>query len=72
MKDGILQQFGTPDDIYRRPANTFVAGFIGSPTMNMVPASATATGSSRKALNCRWMTPECAQSRALAASYSTV
>ncbi len=36
MKGGILQQIGTPDDIYRRPANTYVAGFIGSPTMNFI------------------------------------
>jgi multiple sugar transport system ATP-binding protein len=37
MKDGVVQQFGTPADIYGRPANTFVAEFIGSPAMNMVP-----------------------------------
>jgi multiple sugar transport system ATP-binding protein len=36
MKDGILQQIGTPDEIYRTPANTYVAGFIGSPTMNFI------------------------------------
>ncbi len=36
MKGGILQQIGTPDEIYRQPANTYVAGFIGSPTMNFV------------------------------------
>src|SRR5574343_2017775 len=36
MKDGLVQQFGTPDDIYARPANRFVAEFIGSPAMNMV------------------------------------
>ena len=36
MKDGILQQLGTPDDIYSRPANTYVATFIGSPTMNLI------------------------------------
>ena len=36
MKDGVLQQLGTPDEIYNQPANTYVAGFIGSPTMNMV------------------------------------
>ncbi len=36
MKDGVLQQIGTPDDIYSRPTNTYVAGFIGSPTMNMI------------------------------------
>ncbi len=38
MKDGLVQQFGTPDEIYGRPANRFVAEFIGSPAMNMVPA----------------------------------
>ena len=36
MKDGLVQQFGTPADIYNRPANRFVAEFIGSPAMNMV------------------------------------
>jgi multiple sugar transport system ATP-binding protein len=36
MKDGVLHQVGTPDEIYDRPANLFVAGFIGSPTMNFV------------------------------------
>ncbi|AKJ28456.1 ABC transporter ATP-binding protein [Caldimonas brevitalea] len=39
MKDGQVQQFGTPDDIYSRPANRFVAEFIGSPAMNMLEAS---------------------------------
>lgn len=38
MKDGIVQQFGTPNDIYDRPATKFVAEFIGSPAMNMVKA----------------------------------
>jgi multiple sugar transport system ATP-binding protein len=38
LKDGELQQFGTPDDIYERPANLFVAGFVGSPQMNFVDA----------------------------------
>jgi len=46
MKDGILQQIGTPDEIYRLPANTYVAGFIGSPTMNFIAGSASGTGSS--------------------------
>ena len=36
MKDGLVQQFGTPADIYTRPANRFVAEFIGSPAMNML------------------------------------
>jgi multiple sugar transport system ATP-binding protein len=38
MKDGLVQQFGTPAEIYERPVNMYVAGFIGSPTMNFVPA----------------------------------
>ncbi|MDP2262165.1 MAG: sn-glycerol-3-phosphate ABC transporter ATP-binding protein UgpC [Hydrogenophaga sp.] len=40
MKDGVLQQLGTPDDIYNRPANTYVATFIGSPTMNLIAGRA--------------------------------
>lgn len=35
MKDGIIQQVGTPGEIYDNPLNTFVAGFIGTPQMNM-------------------------------------
>ena len=41
MCDGQLFQLGTPQEIYRRPANVFVAGFIGSPPMNLLSASAT-------------------------------
>ena len=37
MKDGRVQQLGTPQDIYERPANLYVAGFMGSPTMNLLP-----------------------------------
>jgi multiple sugar transport system ATP-binding protein len=36
MSGGRLQQYGSPDDIYSRPANTFVAGFVGSPSMNLL------------------------------------
>ena len=39
MNAGILQQVGTPGEIYDHPANLFVAGFIGSPTMNFVPVT---------------------------------
>jgi multiple sugar transport system ATP-binding protein len=39
MYDGILQQVGTPGDVYDHPANLFVAGFIGTPTMNFVPVT---------------------------------
>ncbi len=44
MKDGVLQQLGTPDEIYNRPANTYVATFIGSPTMNLMDGQALAGG----------------------------
>jgi sn-glycerol 3-phosphate transport system ATP-binding protein len=37
MSDGEVQQIGTTDDIYNRPANTFVATFMGSPPMNLLP-----------------------------------
>jgi sn-glycerol 3-phosphate transport system ATP-binding protein len=37
MSDGEVQQIGTTDEIYNSPANTFVAGFMGSPPMNLVP-----------------------------------
>ena len=39
MKDGVIQQFGTPGELYQRPANLFVAGFIGSPSMNFIPVT---------------------------------
>jgi multiple sugar transport system ATP-binding protein len=39
MRDGYIEQIGTPDDVYDQPANAFVAGFIGSPAMNMLPGS---------------------------------
>ena len=38
MKDGVIEQQGAPLELYDRPANRFVAGFIGSPAMNFVPA----------------------------------
>ena len=38
LKDGILQQVGTPRELYETPNNVFVAGFIGSPAMNLFPA----------------------------------
>lgn len=39
MKEGVIQQVGTPQEVYDKPANTFVAGFIGSPAMNIMDAS---------------------------------
>src|ERR671921_2504826 len=39
MRAGIIQQVGTPEELYQRPRNLFVAGFIGSPAMNFVPGT---------------------------------
>jgi multiple sugar transport system ATP-binding protein len=41
MHLGVLQQYATPDEIYNRPLNTFVAGFIGSPAMNLLRGQVT-------------------------------
>ena len=41
MSQGILQQVATPEDLYAHPANTFVAGFLGSPGMNLLPGKVT-------------------------------
>ena len=47
MNGGILQQVGTPGEIYDHPANLFVAGFIGTPTMNFVPATLSNGGTAK-------------------------
>ena len=39
MNAGVMEQFGTPEDVYTRPATTFVASFIGSPPMNLLRAA---------------------------------
>jgi multiple sugar transport system ATP-binding protein len=39
LNQGVIQQIGTPEEIYERPANLFVADFMGSPPMNLVPAT---------------------------------
>jgi ABC-type sugar transport system ATPase subunit len=39
LRDGIIEQVGSPLELYHRPANRFVAGFIGSPKMNFIPAA---------------------------------
>ncbi|AOW14750.1 hypothetical protein LPB72_04620 [Hydrogenophaga crassostreae] len=48
MKGGVLQQIDSPDEIYRRPANMYVAGFIGSPTMNFIPGRVQTSGDQGK------------------------
>jgi multiple sugar transport system ATP-binding protein len=44
MSRGVLQQIGSPEELYTRPANTFVAKFIGSPSMNLLPSAALGLG----------------------------
>jgi len=48
MSEGLLQQVGTPQTLYDHPANRFVAGFIGSPSMNFVDVTLEGTGSDAK------------------------
>ena len=46
LKDGIIQQVDTPQNLYNTPNNIFVAGFIGSPQMNLIDAEVVGNGSS--------------------------
>ena len=44
MKSGVIQQIGTPTEVYERPTNLFVAGFLGAPSINLVPATVSLKG----------------------------
>ena len=44
MKSGVIQQIGTPTEVYETPANLFVAGFLGAPAINLVPVTVAADG----------------------------
>jgi multiple sugar transport system ATP-binding protein len=44
MRDGVIEQQGTPLDLFERPATKYVAGFLGSPSMNFVEARLVASG----------------------------
>jgi multiple sugar transport system ATP-binding protein len=44
MSNGVLQQYDTPERLFAEPVNTFVAGFVGSPAMNLVPGTLVAAG----------------------------
>jgi multiple sugar transport system ATP-binding protein len=50
LRDGVIEQLGTPLHLYDRPANQFVAQFIGTPSMNMIPAQAAREAVAGKAL----------------------
>ncbi len=47
LRDGFVEQIGSPLELYDRPANMFVAGFIGSPAMNLIKGRLTAEGEPR-------------------------
>mgnify|MGYP000377389697 FL=1 len=51
MKDGLVQQNGSPQEIYNNPVNKFVAGFIGSPAMNLIKCAIKADGDELLAIN---------------------
>lgn len=44
MKDGLVQQIGTPEAIYERPRNVFVAAFLGNPPINLIPGTVDSSG----------------------------
>ncbi|AHE98669.1 ABC transporter ATP-binding protein [Thioalkalivibrio paradoxus] len=58
LRDGVMQQLGTPADLYRNPENLFVAGFLGSPPMNLFePGIEVRAGGRALRLGGRWNTP---------------
>jgi multiple sugar transport system ATP-binding protein len=67
MRDGDIEQIGTPDEIYNAPASTYVAGFIGSPTMNLLPAELGQHGDAGLAIRLDerlvWPVPEARRAR---------
>jgi ABC-type sugar transport system ATPase subunit len=52
MNDGVLEQVGTPEELYERPANVFVGGFIGSPAMSFLTMAAEPAGAGMTRLRC--------------------
>ncbi|MET9517869.1 ABC transporter ATP-binding protein [Streptomyces sp. NPDC002994] len=57
MKDGVIQQLGTPYEIYDSPANLFVADFVGEPAINLLPGVAEADGRVRLSDSVRLAVP---------------
>lgn len=74
MSNGVLQQMGTPNELYSQPANQFVGGFIGSPSMNLLRGQVTREGEAVLLKGADWayrLAPAQGQ-RALASSTDTV
>ncbi|MCZ0989190.1 ABC transporter ATP-binding protein [Streptomyces diastatochromogenes] len=57
MRDGVIQQLGTPYEIYDSPATSFVADFVGEPAINLLPGTATADGHVRLSAGVRIALP---------------
>jgi len=71
MSNGVVSQMGTPDEIYQRPANTYVAGFIGSPAMNFVSGQVVSEGGAVMVRGDGWELPLSADNARRALSSST-
>ena len=69
MKDGIIQQFDTPQNLYAVPCNLFVAGFIGSPQMNFIHAKIAGEGNNLRAEFGEFSLPMNAEKSAALASH---
>jgi multiple sugar transport system ATP-binding protein len=67
MQDGLIEQIGTPLELFDRPTNLFVAQFIGSPSMNVFPG--TVRGGSVEALGARWPAETARAAEGQAVSY---
>lgn len=57
MNNGVLQQFGSPQELYERPRNLFVANFIGEPPMNLLPARFVTEASQTRLVGNGWSVP---------------
>jgi multiple sugar transport system ATP-binding protein len=57
MSGGVVSQMGTPDEIYSRPANVYVAGFVGSPAMNFLNGQVTSDGGATVVRGDGWALP---------------
>jgi ABC-type sugar transport system ATPase subunit len=72
MNTGVLQQVGTPEELYTKPVNTFVATFIGSPSMNLLPAATLGIGALDRLAGFRPEHVQLGNSRPDAASYEAI
>ena len=53
MRDGLIEQVGTPHEVFARPANIFVASFIGTPQMNLIEAELKGYGNGKATVSLR-------------------